>query len=273
MKIIDTFEGIERCYKNGKFQKSEWDKYMNEYLPFAKERIENVAEKYNYQKDVLPVLNNLIENRDKLVIAHNSFCELVDGIDERLRSTLDTELDVTVVFYLGLCCGAGWAVENLKGKRYILLGVEKIVELNWQEKNLMAGLIYHELGHLWHFSKRDKLMRKFKSEYLWQLYTEGMAMYAQELLVNDGKQYHQYSNEWLVWCNENEEDLYKEYLRRIDSEESCQDFFGDWCGYLGHSDIGYYLGCELIRNLAQNHSPKDLVNLKESDVYDTLKNV
>ncbi len=192
MKIIDTFEGIGKCYVNGEFQKSQWDKYMNEYLPIAKERIENVAARYNFQEDVLPVLNNLIENKDKLIIAHNSFCELVDGIDERLKSSLDTELDVTVVFYLGLCCGAGWAVENLKGKRYILLGVEKIVELNWQEKNLMATLIYHELGHLWHFNTRKKLMQKFKSKYLWQLYTEGMAMYAQELLVNDGKQYHQY---------------------------------------------------------------------------------
>ncbi len=271
MKIIDTFEGIEGCYINGEFQKSEWDKYMSEYLPVAKKRIENDAAKYDFQEDILPVLNNLIKNKEKLVIAHNSFCELVDRIDERLKLSLDTELDVTVVFYIGLCCGAGWAVENLKGKKYILLGAEKIVELDWQDKSFMATLIYHEIGHLWHFGKRDKLMRKFKSEYLWQLYTEGMAMYAQELLMNDGKQYHQYSEAWLQWCNENKIELYKEYLRRIDSKESCQDFFGDWCSYLDHSDIGYYLGCELVRKFAQNHSPKDLANLKENDIYEALK--
>ncbi len=271
MKIIDTFEHIEQCYVNGEFQKQEWDKYMNEHLPFVKDIVERVGAKYNFQKDILPVLNNLIENKEKFITAHNAFCELVDSIDEKTKSIFGKTLDITVVFYLGLCCGAGWAVENFKGKQYVLLGAEKIVELDWHEKALMAGLIYHEIGHLWHFDTRRKFMRKFKNKYLWQLYTEGMAMYAQQLLMNDENFYHQNKDGWLDWCSENKKALFKEYLRRIDNNESCQDFFGDWCSYLGHSDVGYYLGCELIKEFSKKHSPKELVNLKEKDIYKALK--
>ncbi len=271
MKIIDTFDGIESCYDDGEFKKSLWCNYMNVYLPFAKKIVEHVGGKYDFENDILPVLNNIPVQKEKLFEAHNSFCELVDGIDEKVKSALGAELDVTVVFYLGLCCGAGWAVENLKGKKYVLLGAEKIVELDWCDKAQMAGLIYHEIGHLWHFQTRKKLVRKFKNDYLLQLYTEGMAMYAQQELIGDGNFYHQDKDGWLNWCDENKQALFAEYLRRIDNKESCQDFFGDWCNYLGHSDLGYYLGCEMIKNLKKTHTQKELVSLTEKAVYSELK--
>lgn len=42
-------------------------------------------------------------------------------------------MDVDIILYLGLASGAGWAT-TLGGKRVILLGVEKIIEIDWYDK-------------------------------------------------------------------------------------------------------------------------------------------
>ena len=49
----------------------------------------------------------------------------------------------------GLCNGAGWAT-SLDGRDAVLLGIEKIIELNWQDESAMQALIFHEIGHIWH---------------------------------------------------------------------------------------------------------------------------
>ena len=44
---------------------------------------------------------------------------------------------------------------NINGRDVILLGVEKILELNWFDEVSMCGLIYHELGHVYHTQYGD----------------------------------------------------------------------------------------------------------------------
>ena len=61
----------------------------------------------------------------------------------------DRECEVTVVLYLGLCNAAG-RVTFLGGKKVVLLGVEKILELNWDSEEKLKALLYHEIGHIWH---------------------------------------------------------------------------------------------------------------------------
>lgn len=60
------------------------------------------------------------------------------------------------------------------------------------------------------------------------------------------------------------------FQRRMDGGESVQDFFGDWCAFEGRSDVGYYLGAELVYALAENRSPQQLADLNPDEVYGML---
>lgn len=80
---------------------------------------------------------------------HQSFLAVVKGLSERLAQKFGNDLDVDLFLYVGLCNGAGW-VTTLNGRDVVLLGIEKILELGWVSLGDMQGLIYHELGHIYH---------------------------------------------------------------------------------------------------------------------------
>ncbi|MGM9624115.1 MAG: hypothetical protein ACI3XM_00275, partial [Eubacteriales bacterium] len=68
-------------------------------------------------------------------------------------------------------------------------------------------------------------------------------------------------------------ELFKEYLDRVVNDERTDMFFGDWNHYKGKSDIGYYLGCEMIKELAASRSLYQIANLTDTDILDQLKAV
>ena len=63
-------------------------------------------------------------------------------------------------------------------------------------------LLYHELGHLWHFQRRTApaWAEDPAARALWQLYTEGMATYVQQRLFGGRSFYSQDRDGWLAWC-------------------------------------------------------------------------
>ena len=133
-------------------------------------------------------------------------------------------------------------------------------------------LLYHELGHLWHFQRRTApaWAKDPAARALWQLYTEGMATYVQQRLFGGRSFYSQDRDGWLAWCGANRARLFASFRRRVDGGESVQDFFGDWCAFEGRSDVGYYLGAELVYALAENRSPQQLADLNPDEVYGML---
>jgi uncharacterized protein YjaZ len=179
----------------------------------------------------------------------------------------ETGVEATVVMYLGLCSGAGWATE-MDGRPAVLLGLEKIVELDWCDDASMSALIDHELGHLWHFQHRTK--PAFADKALWQLYTEGMAMFFEQQLKGDRHFFHQNKNGWLAWCEANRDALLEEFARRVAAGESVQDFFGDWCSYQGYSDVGYYLGSVLIWRMAERCPAQALADMTQSEFLNSF---
>ena len=68
---------------------------------------------------------------------------------EQYRAAFENGVETDIILYLGLCNGAGWAT-SLDGRDAVLLGIEKIIELNWQDESAMQALIFHEIGHIWH---------------------------------------------------------------------------------------------------------------------------
>lgn len=267
MKIINTINEIGLCFENGEFSKNGWDTYMEKVYPAAKKLIEADSASYHFERDILPVVNMVCSNNDKLRQLKESFERITDRLEEKITDKLRTTIDADIVLYLGLCNGAGWATKVEK-RSAVLLGIEKIIELDWTDEVSMIALIYHELGHLWHFQNRTVHtdIKNITEGALWQLYSEGIAMYCEQLLCGDENFYHQDKNGWLTWCADNRKRLFGEYLRRIDASESVQDFFGDWCSFEERSDVGYYLGAELVKNAAEQYTLQEVLNLSLDEV-------
>lgn len=260
MNIINTCDKIKIVFADG-FDIELWRKYAEEISKELPSKCENDAKNYDFNKAVLPVLEAAL-NADKIDFVSNNFQIVVDTLNANLTKLFDTEPDINIILYLGLCNGAGWAT-TLDGKNAVLLGIEKIIELNWGDETNMRALLLHEIGHLWHklngklyipdFTKRRKAIQ--------QLYQEGVAMVCEHILCGDNDFWHQDKNGWLDWCSKNETEIKKEYLRRLDANESVQDFFGDWCSYNGYSDVGYYLGCRFVEYLMKNKPLKEIANM------------
>lgn len=273
MKIINTINDIGLCFENGAFSKSGWDGYMDKAYPAAKKLVEADSASYNFERDILPVVNMVCAGKDKLNRLNESFEKITDKLEEKIAATIGTTIDADIVLYLGLCNGAGWATK-VENRSVVLLGIEKIMELDWTDELSMIGLVYHELGHLWHFQNRT-VRTEIKTPVdsaLWQLYSEGIAMYFEQMLCGRRDFYHQDKDGWLNWCMDNRKRLFGEYLRRIDAGESVQDFFGDWCSFEGKSDVGYYLGAELIYDALKVYSRNEVLNLSIDDVKASLTN-
>jgi hypothetical protein len=269
VKITDTYHEIIILLNkmNGLFVMDLWEEYASRISNELPEKLKQDSREYDFDNDVIPVIHHTMNNVKQLEAVHNSFLKATDGLSERIKSICGYELHVDIIFYLGLCNGAGWATK-LDGKPAVLLGVEKIIELDWCGYESMASLIYHEIGHIWHNAAGGTR----ENDRLTQLYREGIAMYFEQLITGDFSHYRQDKNGWLDWCELNKSALKTEYLRRINADESTQDFFGDWNNYQGYSDVGYYIGCEFIKWLSERHSLDAIAVLDGNAVYIEFQN-
>lgn len=261
MKIINTCDKIKLVFTDG-FDIKLWRKYAEEISQELPSKCEKDAKEYDFNKSVLPVLEAAL-NEEKIDFVSRNFQLVIDTLNDNLTKLFDNEPDINIVLYLGLCNGAGWAT-TLDGKNTVLLGVEKIIELNWGDETNMRALILHEIGHLWHKLNGNLHIPEYtkRRKGIAQLYCEGVAMVCEHILCGDNDFYHQDKDGWLSWCYKNDNQIKREYLRRLDKKESVQDFFGDWCSYNGHSDVGYFLGCRFIEHLMKTHSLKEIANMK-----------
>lgn len=273
VRIINTLDKIDRCFKGNEFDLTSWRRYAKQISFQLREKCEEDSKIYDFNKDVVPVLNNVLADEEAVLQANASFIHVTDQLSAGIGGIFNKDPEIDIILYLGLCNGAGWAT-TLDGRDAVLLGIEKIIELNWQDELSMKGLIFHEIGHIWH-----KVHGNFRPEAgtegeaaLVRLYQEGIAMVCEQILCQDENYYHQDRNDgWLTWCISNREDIKREYLERVDRGVSVQDFFGDWCSYRGHSDVGYYLGCRFIKYLKEKYSLIHIANLDADRLYDHFK--
>ena len=274
MRIIDTFSLIEPLFDNGIFNIEKWELYIdsiyNKSASIFKDDLIDCLDNgdYTYEKDVLPILNAVFDN-PQLETLHSSFCRITDDLNKKILDRFGCELNVDIVLYIGLCNAAGWAT-TVNGRDVVLLGIEKILELNWCGDSSMYGLVYHELGHIYHkqygmFHQRsDDNARNF----VWQLFTEGIAMYFEQALVNDFNYYHQNKNGWLEWCDNHYKQILSDFYSDLPTmTKSNQHYFGDWVRYRGKGDVGYYLGTKFVQQLCDRYSIEQLINMNIDDIY------
>ena len=267
LKIIDTYNDIYKSYENGVFNKTLWDNYAVSAFPGLKEKIEqDFSRLADYKDKIYEILNGIPKNIEAAETAHQSFLNATKNLSDKIANHFNVDLDVTIILYLGLGNAAGWAT-TINKQKVVLVGLEKIVELDWCSERDMQDLIYHELGHIYHslFEHKELFMNKRKQA-AQQLYREGIAMVFEQTLCDDISRYHQNTNGWLDWCKENESLIKTQYLKRMENRESVQNFFGDWCSFMEHSDVGYYLGTAFVRFLMKDYSLQEIASMKLSVV-------
>lgn len=154
LKIINTINQIKNIYLNGSFDIKKWKEYINSIdskieelcISDMKETIDTGL--YSFEKNFLPILNLVINEQNKLEELNSNFNIVTKELEKNIVSKFNKTIDVEIVLYIGLCDGAGWVV-TIDNKTYCLLGIEKILELNWYDIDSLYGLIYHELGHVY----------------------------------------------------------------------------------------------------------------------------
>ena len=253
MEIIDAYTCALTSYDDSGFSFERWKKYIESALPgLLPKLVSDVKSALGggaSEDDYLSVLNNAAQNHEQLKAAHDSFLKATKDLEHIIYERFGKSLDVTVAFYLGLCNGAGWVTEY-RGKTAILLGMEKISELNWCGIDDMRGLIYHELGHVYQkqYGTLNRDFDKNEDSFLWQLFTEGVAMCFEQIIVGDAEYYHQDKNGWKSWCDDHYEQIKSDFAEDLKTMSFAnQRYFGDWVNYNGHGDVGYYLGGRFVR--------------------------
>ena len=63
MRIINTFDKIPGCFKNSAFDLDAWRVYARAISPELGEKCERNSREYDFNNDVLPVVNNVLLNK------------------------------------------------------------------------------------------------------------------------------------------------------------------------------------------------------------------
>lgn len=279
MNIIDTYAAILDAYEGSAFSFEKWKAYMDSLLPGAADLFIADAKacldtgNVSWEEDFLPVLNAVMRHGALRETAHTAFCRVTKNLDRTIDEKFGRSLDVDLIFHLGLCSGAGWVTEY-HGKAVVFLGIEKIMELGWCTPDDMRGLIFHELGHVYQ-GQYGILERRFDNRadsFLWQLFTEGIAMVFEQILAGDTDYYHQDKNGWKRWCDGHLEEIKADFSRDLESMSFAdQRYFGDWVSYRGHGDVGYYLGCQFVRYVLSMHEFDEIIRFDIDDVTRLFK--
>lgn len=256
MNIINTSVEILSAFDSDHFDIEKWKFYMDTSIPGAKEMClgelqDTIHAGFSWQDDFLPVLNSVVRDEVRRNKTIESFCRVTEHLDERVIRRFQKTVDADLILYLGLCNGAGW-VTSINGKVVVLFGIEKIMELNWYDTDSMIGLVVHELGHVYQ-AQYGVLHRQFEllpDTFLWQLFTEGVAMVFEQEIVGDSDYYHQNNNGWKQWCDEHADLIRQSFCSDIKNmTQKNQRYFGDWVSFNGYGDTGYYLGARFVRFL------------------------
>ena len=133
----------------------------------------------DFDKDIKPIVSNVILNKEAAALTNTSFITVTKQLNQNISQLFESDIELDIILYLGLCNGAGWAT-TLDGRDAVLLGIEKIIELNWQNEDDMQALIFHEIGHIWHKTHGILYPHTHSNgeRSLVQLYQEGIGMRA-----------------------------------------------------------------------------------------------
>jgi hypothetical protein len=128
LTVIDTFAQVERLCEQGSFAQAAWRAYAQALpagVPEAciKEfEIVLAMPSIAFDTHYAPVYKRLWDNPVLRAQAHQNFVRVVDGLQQQVVAAFGRSPQVDIVWYLGLCNGAGW-VTDFHGRTHMLLGI------------------------------------------------------------------------------------------------------------------------------------------------------
>jgi len=273
MEIIDTYPDFQLYWKKAenlpvKQQMDLWQNiYMEKYPELLHKQLDDWEEQEEDWKQVaaekiFPFLPGRFE---AMHVAHKNLLKYGPEIYASAQDKLCFQSEITFVIFVGIC-GAGW-VTLYRGSPAILFGLEGITEYGWGTKKPLSGLVAHEIGHVAHQYWRKLYGKVKESGPWWHIYEEGFAQYCEGLII--GNSFHQTRNDknWLKWCREHETWLASQFLLTVKQDKPVTPFFGSWFNIEGRIETGYFLGHQLIQELAKKMSLKEIALLDNIEQY------
>lgn len=269
IKALNTFHKITDCFVDETFSLSKWEKYICSIDQRLKEiLLEDVRKDEVSGLDLLndqrlPIVESVIHQLERAKSVQVNFDKICKSIDSTVKAIWNVELDLTIILYLGLANAAGWFT-TIGDEEVILLGIEKILELNWEDYETMESLIYHELSHAYHrsYCNIEASYESTSDNLLWQLYIEGVAMVLEQELKQDAMHFHQFDTKTLQYLKTNIQKIANDFYMDMNvTEPTPQRWFGDWVSYEGIGDVGYFLGAAFIRFILKTHTMIDMMRL------------
>ena len=273
-KIVDTFPDFttywsNACSRNVDEQIELWQtSYMKKYPELLQKQVQCYEdENVDWRKIARKIFPTFKCRFPVMQMAKENIEAVCRSICAKASQRLELDFDMTLVIYVGIGCGAGWAT-TYRGEPSILLGLENIAEQKWHTKSKLQGLLAHEIGHLAHMKWRNEweTFEKAEENPLFQLYSEGFAQRCEHIILRKETWHMAQNKEWLPWCQQNRSLLAKEFLKRLKKQAPINDFFGSWFNIQGKGQTGYFLGHAFIRELEKTGSLKEiaLLNIEET---------
>ncbi|MBU1019988.1 MAG: hypothetical protein KJ847_02135 [Firmicutes bacterium] len=265
MEFLNCYEGFQKVYDdnlNNKELQEVWFQFMEKYEYVRRLCIDDyIKQGYDWRK---VAFDRVFNYNFEFVSRMNSTSKVLENIVISMQNKLNDFFkldrdDTVIIIYHGLGNAAGW-VTAFKGRPAIYLGLEKIVELDWDNQSKLEDLISHEYGHLVHMELRGTLSPyfDFKRKMIFRMYTEGVATYCESIFNGREKS----TPEWYNKCLQLESELKIEFMTRLNNETSnSEDFFGDWNPVLGINEAGYFLGLQIIKRLLRKMSIIEVMRL------------
>ncbi len=271
MKLVNIYQGLSSRIKfnlSKSKQLQMWLDYMNDYPEIRDQCISDYeSEGMDWQKIALERVFGF--NHD-FHLRMNKVSDLLNQIYQSLEMKLyvfdkKTDDDTYMIIYHGLGNAAG-RLEPYQGKNAMMFGVEKIVELNWDNHNKLEDLVAHEYAHLVHQELRGESLEPFQDFFkknIFRLYTEGLATYCESFC--NGREKSEKS--WYESATLVKSQLKSEFLDRLNRQDkTCNDFFGDWYPVMGITEAGYFLGYELIKQITSDYQISDIMKFTYDEI-------
>jgi hypothetical protein len=276
-QIIDTFDDFLNYWSvaNSLDLDQQIRLWQGSYMVKYPELMEKVIHGYEEEnldwrevarEKVFPKLSDHLqlmhEARENILAIHGP-------IFTKAHNVLRLDFPISLVIYVGIGCGAGWAT-RYAGLPAILVGLENVAESGWHTKERLQGLVSHEIGHLAHMAWRKEWERFEGAEQnpLFQLYSEGFAQRCEHLILGREAWHQAQAEGWINWCETHRGWLAQEFLKRLEHHSSVRDFFGSWFDIQGRKETGYFLGHEFIRNLEKSFTVREIALLDEKEVQE-----
>jgi len=198
--------------------------------------------------------------------------QALSQVEEKAKTFFHlSELPVVDAYiYHGLGNGAGsFMVWNHKPSLWF--GLEKIVELNWDEHMKLFDLVAHEYTHFLHQSIGQRSLEPtldFKETYLYKIYVEGLATYGESIFFGRDismEAWHKNAKS----IQDLLKSIFNEYYQS--ENEKIQNFFGDWYPVEGIIEAGYFLGLEWVQKMMKETSFDILCQWPKSTIFRSIK--